>query len=261
MISTRAKHSVVLAVAIAAALMSSIAPVFAQADPKAAAQQKMAQGAQLLEQGQPAEALGLFKEAYELVQNPRYQYNIGVACQALGRDAEALQSFQTFVANAQGVRQEYIDDAHKQIDLLRERVAKVVVTSSVPGASVLVDGRDVGLTPLAQSLVLDAGEHRFIVRKLSFEPFERVVTLKRGDRLDLAADLRPNVVKPVERPAAVVVAPAVPAEPEAASPIYKRWWLWTAVGAAVVTGVVLGVALHSRSEGPQCPPNIPCLMP
>jgi tetratricopeptide (TPR) repeat protein len=264
----RARRALVAAMIAALALPVSRADAqvdakTASADAKAAAQQKMAQGAQLLEQGQPAEALALFKEAYAQVQNPRYQYNIGVACQALGRDAEALQAFQTFGANAQGVRQEYIDDAQKQIEVLRDRVAKVVVTSSVPGATVLVDGRDVGQTPLSQSLVLDAGEHRFIVRKLSFEPFERVVNLKRGDRLDLAADLHPVAARVVETAAPVVVSTTPAPEPESApsSPIYKRWWLWTAIGAAVVTGVVVSLTVHSRSEGPQCPPNIPCLTP
>jgi tetratricopeptide (TPR) repeat protein len=231
----------------------------AQTDAKAAAQQKMAQGAQLLEQGQPAEALALFKEAYQQVQNPRYQYNIGVACQALGRDAEALQAFEAFVANAQGVRQEYLDDAQKQMELLRGRVATVKITSPEAGATVLVDGRDTGRTPLAQALTLDAGEHRFMVRKLSFEPFEKVVTLRRGDRLELAAALRP-VVQTVAPPVAVVA--PLPSEPPPENPpIYKRWWLWSAVGAAVVTGVVVALVINKGSEGPQCPANIPCLTP
>lgn len=232
----------------------------AQPDAKAAAQQKMAQGAQLLEQGQPAEALALFKEAYQQVQNPRYQYNIGVACQALGRDAEALQAFEAFVANAQGVRQEYLDDAQKQMELLRGRVATVKITSSEAGAAVLVDGRDSGRTPLAQALTLDAGEHRFMVRKLSFEPFEKVVTLRRGDRLELAAALRP-VAQTVAPAAAVVVAPPPSEPPPGSPPIYKRWWLWSAVGAAVVTGVVVALVINKGSEGPQCPANIPCLTP
>jgi len=232
----------------------------AQTDPKAAAQQKMAQGAQLLEQGQPAEALTLFQEAYQQVQNPRYQYNIGVACQALGRDAEALRAFEAFAANAQGVRQEYLEDAQKQIEILRGRVATVKITSTEAGAAVLVDGRDAGRTPLVQALMLDPGEHRLMVRKLSFEPFEKVVTLRRGDRLELAADLRP--VSQVVAPPVVLVAPAPrEAPPPETTPIYKRWWLWTAVGAVVVTGVVVALAIKPGSEGPQCPANIPCLTP
>jgi hypothetical protein len=231
----------------------------AQSDARAAAQQKMAQGAQLLEQGQPAEALTLFKEAYQQVQNPRYQYNIGVACQALGRDAEALQAFQSFVANAQGVRQEYLEDAQKQIELLRGRVATVTITSSEAGAAVLVDGHDAGRTPLGQSLTLDAGEHRFMVRKLSFEPFEKVVILRRGDRLDLAADLRP-VARPVAPPVMVVTPPPREAPPPD-EPVYKRWWLWSAVGAVIATGVVVALVAKSGSEGPKCPANIPCLTP
>jgi hypothetical protein len=228
----------------------------AQDDVKASAQKKMAQGAQLLEQGQPAEALRLFREAYAQAPNPRYQYNIGVACQATGRDAEALEAFEAFLANAQGVHPEYTADAQKQAALLRARVATVTVTSKESGAGVLVDGRDVGQTPLPNAVILDPGEHRFLVRKPSFEPFERVLALKPGDSVTVAAELR-ALPAPVAPPIATIVAPPPPvvvAAPEE-SPVYKRWWFWTAVGAVVLTGVVVAVAASSGSgsSGPTCP--------
>lgn len=51
--------------------------------------------------------------------------------------------------------------------------------------------------------------------------------------------VEPSVSAPSPAPAAVVVS---------RSPIYKRWWLWTAVGAAAVAlGVGLGVGLAPRS--------------
>jgi hypothetical protein len=233
-------------------LLLAAAGAQAQEDPKAAAQKKMAEGAQLMEQGQPAEALRLFRDAFKLVPNPRYQYNIGVACQAAGRDAEALEAFQGFLANAQGVRREYADDARKQIELLRARVASVSVSSKQSGAGVLVDGRDVGSTPLAHPLVLEPGEHRFLVRKLEFEPFEHVVTLRPGDQVTVTVELRP-IPRPVA-PAVVTINNPAPA-PEMRSeetPVFKRWWFWTAVGAAVVTGVVVAVAVGSSPKGPRC---------
>jgi hypothetical protein len=237
---------------VVAALVLLAASAQAQEDPKAAAQKKMADGAQLMEQGQPAEALRLFRDAYKLVPNPRYQYNIGVACQAAGRDAEALEAFQNFLTNAQGVRREYTEDAHRQVEVLRGRVATVGVSSKQAGAGVLVDGRDVGQTPLARPLVLDPGEHRFLVRKLEFEPFEHVVTLRPGDQVTVTVELRP-IPRPVA-PSVVTITTPSPA-PEVRgdeAPVYKRWWFWSAVGAVVVTGVVIAVAAGSGSDGPRC---------
>jgi hypothetical protein len=53
----------------------------------------------------------------------------------------------------------------------------------------------------------------------------------------------PVAAKPVLAPAPVAAAPlAVTATPsERRAPIYKRWWLWTGVGALVAGGVVGGV--------------------
>ena len=239
---------------LAFALMMGAGVVRAQDDAKAAAQKKMAQGAQLLEQGQPAEALRLFREAYRQVPNPRYQYNIGVSCQATGRDADALEAFETFLANAQGVRPEYLGDARKQATLLRSRVATVTVTSKENGAGVLVDGRDVGITPLQRPVILDPGEHRFLVRKATFEPFEHVASLKAGDTVTVAAELR-AIPRPVTRPTVTIVAPPPPVvvSREKQNPFYKRWWFWTAVGTAVATGVVVAVAAGSGSGGSTCP--------
>jgi hypothetical protein len=41
------------------------------------------------------------------------------------------------------------------------------------------------------------------------------------------------------------------------APVYKRWWFWTAIGAAVAGGVVTAVAL-SRDSSPMmvCPPGV-----
>lgn len=42
-------------------------------------------------------------------------------------------------------------------------------------------------------------------------------------------------------------------------PLYKRWWLWTAVGGAVAAGVIVGVAVgtHHPSEPVTVPTGIP----
>jgi len=47
-------------------------------------------------------------------------------------------------------------------------------------------------------------------------------------------------------PATTLTATAPPAESE---PIYKKWWLWTAVGVVVVGGVVAAVALSGSGKG------------
>jgi hypothetical protein len=54
--------------------------------------------------------------------------------------------------------------------------------------------------------------------------------------------------------AALVTAPLVPASDARKPALYRRWWLWTAVGVAAVTvavgvGVGAGAAHHSSAPG------------
>ena len=48
-----------------------------------------------------------------------------------------------------------------------------------------------------------------------------------------------------------LVTPAPPAEPDAARPIYKRWWFWAAVG-VIAAGAATGAVLWARSRDPSC---------
>jgi tetratricopeptide (TPR) repeat protein len=94
-----------------------------------------------------------------------------------------------------------------------------------------------------------------------------VATLVQIDRCkqELAASAPPPAVTPPPLPPpsappvtatnepSVLAAPATPARdsaPRSTTPIYKRWWLWTAVAVVVAggVGVGVGVALSQRSS-------------
>jgi hypothetical protein len=66
-----------------------------------------------------------------------------------------------------------------------------------------------------------------------------------------APPVAPPSVTPTAPPAAPVLAATPPPPASARPPIYKRWWLWTAVAGVVVAGagVGVGVALWQRSSG------------
>jgi hypothetical protein len=68
--------------------------------------------------------------------------------------------------------------------------------------------------------------------------------------VSLAATPPPGESRPVN--ALATTPDGAPAD--AASPIYTRWWFWTAIGAVVVGGVVAAVVL-SGSNRPEC--NLP----
>jgi hypothetical protein len=71
------------------------------------------------------------------------------------------------------------------------------------------------------------------------------------------AAVPPAAPAPVDRTAELVSAPR-PA-PEGDSPVYKRWWFWTGIGAVVVGGAVTAVLLSRSTKSPGCDTGVPCV--
>jgi tetratricopeptide (TPR) repeat protein len=67
--------------------------------------------------------------------------------------------------------------------------------------------------------------------------------------MDERAPPLPGPVVPIEDTTTTTLTKAPP--PPGRTPVYRRWWLWTAVGAVVVTGVAIGLGVGlSQSGGP-----------
>jgi len=131
---------------------------------RAEAKAKLERGAQLLREGEFAQALAQFKEAYDLVPSPKIFFNFGIAYAGLSRYSEALESFERFTDEAKGASPGNLADARQQIETLNGKVEKVQVSSDRDGAEVSIDGRSYGLTPLAHPIYVDPGSHQLIVQ-------------------------------------------------------------------------------------------------
>ena len=96
------------------------------------------------------------------------------------------------------------------------------VGSPVPGAAVWVGGHHIGTVP-AQT-VLDAGTHQVTVRKEGYEPASTTAVVRVGatNHLDV----------PLEKPPGIT----------------SRWWFWTGVGAVVLGGTALTIALLTERD-------------
>src|SRR3954468_17390347 len=102
--------------------VSSAAP---KADEKAQARALLVEGGGLLQSGDYAEALSRFEKAYALVPSPKIQYNLGLAYLGLGRPADALQAFQTFVDGATDAAPANITAAKKYLAQLPKKIGVV----------------------------------------------------------------------------------------------------------------------------------------
>lgn len=99
----------------------------------------------------------------------------------------------------------------------------LVVRSNIENATVSIDGKASGQTPI--ELALLAGGHAVRVERKGYDTVETQVVLAVGDRKELDINL---------------------SQPP---PIYAKWWFWAGVGAVVVGGVVTVYALTTE-RGP-----------
>jgi hypothetical protein len=145
------------------------------------ARARLVEGVELLRQKQFAQALTKFDEAYALVPSANIFYDRGLAYQGLGRDADAVEAFDAFLAGADHAPAGTREKAAHEREALRERVATLAVTSDPPGAEISVDGRRRGVTPLSGALYIDAGPHEVAARNTSngIVTTERIVAAPR----------------------------------------------------------------------------------
>lgn len=199
-----------------------------------------------------ATALRHLQRAYAADPLPKYVANQGVAYLKMKQYAEAVERFEWFLE-----RVDAPDDRALAESYLLKLKPQVIVTSEPPGARVLVDARELGVTPLITEVV--AGEHLLQVALEGHLPTSRplIIELNEGQSLhvELAVDplaaLEEKTLEPPRPPAETEPAPLPVVEP--------GWgaseWGWTAIvvgGVAAATAGTLGAlafgALDARDE-------------
>lgn len=106
----------------------------------------------------------------------------------------------------------------------RRTTGVLIVTSPTAGARVTVDGRAAGNVPV--DVVLGPGMHRIVVRRDGYEVAETSALVGTGEKKTISVPL------------------------EKTRPVTAKWWFWTGVGATVVGGTVLTVALLTEKSAP-----------
>lgn len=70
-----------------------------------------------------------------------------------------------------------------------QRVGSIRVKSNVRGASLFIDGRNVGLTPYTELITVDEGAHQIAVSKDEYLPFNKEVKVEVNERVEVISEL------------------------------------------------------------------------
>jgi hypothetical protein len=196
-------RATITAVALALVALTGIARA---ENAKTAAAEHLVRGSRLYEQGRYDDAVAELKAGYALDARPEFLYALGQAERKRGDCKAAIGWYQRYIDS--GPTSQRTVATLSQIDRCKEELAASTTRPPPPA-------------PPPRS-----------VEPTTPPPVE-------------PPPAPPTVATPSEPPpaAASAAAPARDTSPHAATPLYKRWWLWTIVAVVVAGGVGAGVAI------------------
>lgn len=174
-------------------LTMAAAPAWATDDPSALEQREVRarktfeQGLKLMQDRRWGEALAQFLVSRELKPLESNTLNAALCYRNLERFSEAVELFETLLRDYPRLHERAL--VLKALDALRPRLGELTLEAVPPGATVVVDGRWVGMTPLVGALRLSGGLHDLRVLAEGAEPFERSVAIAGGERQTLRVEL------------------------------------------------------------------------
>jgi len=191
------------------------APQSARAGAKEEARKHYDRAIELIDDGQLAEAIVEFQRSYDLTKHFSVLYNIGQVYVSLAKPVEAIAAYEGYlVGGGRNIPVARRSEVEKEIARQKVRIATLVFRILPDGATVRVDGNEVGR---AQPLSVGIGEHVISVVADGYQPAEVKVTVAGEDRRTIELTLTPISEKKVE-PDALVAPVATPILPPAAPP-------------------------------------------
>ncbi|HEY2899384.1 MAG TPA: PEGA domain-containing protein [Polyangia bacterium] len=133
------------------------------------------ESANLQRKGDDAGAAAALDQAYAISGDAMIKYDIGRVYERLKKPIEAVAAFTVFIDKASGAPEIYRQDASRRRAELRRHLVAIEVRCAVAGARVVLDGRDVGLTPLDGPAIAPPGAHQLHVEKAGYQDFDATV--------------------------------------------------------------------------------------
>lgn len=208
-------------------------------------------------------ALAEYEAAYQAYPDPQIFFPIAQAEQRLGRFLDALQHYQELLAESQGVSDELRDQVKVHLDEVRKNLAALVLEVTPDGASILVDGKEAGRSPLDQPIFVEPGKHSYEVTLEGYRAAEGALDLAPGKetrrRIQLERE-RPEVVRkrPRRRDLAAERRRREALEAAARRPSAVPVWVGVGVTGALAVGAGItgfgALSKHNQFEDPMRSP-------
>ena len=195
------------------------------------------------------EALQEYEQAYIIKSDPSFLYNIAQCHRLMGDKVEALKFYRRYLKDAPDAPNRAVAEKHvKDLETALSRIPDSNDEPAHAGSSTPSGGHAASASPpplLPASPLSPEG------------PQSPPAGPTSGEKLALNAPPPPTAEASGAAATTLSSESAQQQEKEKRPAIYTRWWFWTAVGAAVVGGVLIGIAASSGHD-PACPAGSMC---
>jgi len=175
------------------------------------------EGNRRLEAQDYAAALELFRSAYARFPSVKILLNLGTTLRTLGREAEAADVYERYLADpkAEPRRRAEVERLVKELD---GRLGRLRIVVTEPGAKIVVDGREVGLSPVLTAVRAEPRSHTVTAAKAGFRPAVVTVAVAAREEKVVEVQLEPLAEPAAARPASPAPEPPTPAPVVVATP-------------------------------------------
>ena len=177
-------------------------PASAQSEPDAAAlakaRERYARAVELFDQKDFGGALIEFEEAHRITGRWEVLYNIGLTQLELKQWQASLRTLRLYLdQGGAAISAERRDQVERHMTKSRSMLATVAVTVVGDPATIEVDGRVVGTTPLAEPLLLLSGKYAIGAKRAGYRRAAREMAVLSGNHytLDFELELIPTTAR------------------------------------------------------------------
>ncbi len=198
-------------------------------------------------QGHYEAALNAYTKALELADDAgvlTLRYEMGVVLDKLGKHDLAAIQMRMVVQGKTAIKPDIQKKATAKYDELTMKIGLVTLTVNTEGATISLNGVELGKSPLPEPLIFAPGTYTLSFAADGYQPKDSEIKVEAGSETERAIDLEP--IKIVVTPITTDPEPTVPdVKPEGPSllPVYIGGGLTVALG---VTAVITGIMAKSQ---------------
>ncbi|MDI7267129.1 MAG: hypothetical protein QME96_03950, partial [Myxococcota bacterium] len=181
-----------------------------------------------------AAALAAFQTSYDLNPTGTVAFNIALCRRELGDLPGTVSALHRLLdEHAGGASPERLARARELIEEMSPAVGVLRLSVRDPDAVLLLDGREIGVSPFEETLFVEPGRHEVEARWEGMEPERAEIAVPGGaGRAVLLALFRPDVIDTAHAPDAD--------EDESGGGV-NEWWLWGTISGAAALGLAAGL--------------------